>query len=99
MFNFRLQIRATLSRPFAGVKPEYRGYWAPRKGIYDLDTTTKPAIAFFDFAGDRVTHLSELETRPAREVTGEAESPDGRTILYTRLDALTRDIIVLDNLQ
>lgn len=69
------------------------------KGIYYLDTTAKPAIVFFDFARGHVTRLFELETRPAREATGLAASPDGRTILYTQLDALTRDIVLVDNFQ
>jgi hypothetical protein len=41
----------------------------------------------------------ELQTRPAREATGLAASPDGRAILYTQLDALTRDIVLVDNFQ
>jgi hypothetical protein len=82
------------------VEPEFWGYWAVfEKGIYYLDTATKPAIAFFDFKSGQVTRLFDLETRPAREATGLATSPDGRTILYTQLDALTRDIVLVDNFQ
>jgi hypothetical protein len=34
----------------AGVEPKFWGYWAVvEKGINYLDTTAKPAIAFFDF--------------------------------------------------
>jgi Tol biopolymer transport system component/DNA-binding winged helix-turn-helix (wHTH) protein len=88
------------SQVVADVEPEFWGYWAVvEKGIYYLDTTAKPAIAFFDFARAQVTRLFDLETRPAREVTGLAASPDGRTILYTQLDALTRDIVLVDNFQ
>jgi Tol biopolymer transport system component/DNA-binding winged helix-turn-helix (wHTH) protein len=82
----------------AGVEPEFWGYWAlVEKGIYYIDTSAKPAIAFLNFANGQVTRLLEFETRPAREATGLAASPDGRTILYTQLDALTRDIVVVDN--
>jgi hypothetical protein len=56
-----------------------------------------PAIAFFDFTSRQVTRVAELQTRPAREATGLAASPDGRAILYTQLDALTRDIVLVDN--
>jgi Tol biopolymer transport system component/DNA-binding winged helix-turn-helix (wHTH) protein len=88
------------SQVVAGMEPEFWGYWAlVEKGIYYLDTTAKPAIAFFDFANGQVTRLFEFETRPAREATGLAASPDGRTILYTQLDALTRDIVLVDNFQ
>jgi len=83
-----------------GVEPEFWGYWAVlEKGIYYLDTTARPAISFFDFSNGHVTRLFELETRPAREATGLAASPDGRTILYTQQDALTRDIVLVDNFQ
>jgi Tol biopolymer transport system component/DNA-binding winged helix-turn-helix (wHTH) protein len=83
-----------------GVEPELWGYWAiVEKGIYFLDTTAKPVIAFFDFSSGQVTRLFNLETRPAREVPGLAVSPDGRTILYTQLDVLTRDLVLVDNFQ
>jgi Tol biopolymer transport system component/DNA-binding winged helix-turn-helix (wHTH) protein len=81
-----------------GVEPEFWGYWAVlERGIYYLDTSEKPAIALFDFTSRQVTRLFELDSRPAREVTGLAASPDARTILYTQLDALTRDIVLVDN--
>jgi Tol biopolymer transport system component len=84
----------------AGVEPEFWGYWAVvEKGIYYLDNTAMPAIAFFDFTSRQVTRVVELQTRPAREATGLAASPDGRAILYTQLDALTRDIVLVDNFQ
>ena len=84
----------------AGVEPGFWGYWAVvEKGIYYLDTTAKPAIAFFNFRNGQVTRLFEFETRPAREATGLAASPDGRTILFTQLDGLTRDIVLVDNFQ
>ncbi len=84
----------------AGVEPESWGYWAVvEKGIYYLDTTAMPAIAFFDFTSRQVTRVFELQNRPAREATGLAASPDGRAILYTQLDALTRDIVLVENFQ
>jgi hypothetical protein len=84
----------------AGLEPEFWGYWAVvERGIYYLDTTAKPAIAFFDFRNGQVTRLFELATRPSREATGLAASPDGRTLLYTLQDALTRDIVLVDNFQ
>jgi Tol biopolymer transport system component len=84
----------------AGVEPEFWGYWAVvEKGIYYLDTSAMPVIAFFDFTNRQVTRVVELQTRPAREATGLAASPDGRAILYTQLDALTRDIVLVDNFQ
>lgn len=82
----------------AALEPEYWGYWAVvENGIYYLDTTEKPAIAFFDFTTHRTRRVFDLENRPAGEATGLAASPDGRTILYTQLDALSRDIVLVEN--
>jgi Tol biopolymer transport system component/DNA-binding winged helix-turn-helix (wHTH) protein len=76
----------------------YWGYWAVvENGVYYLDTTTKPGIAFFDATTQRTTRVFDLENRPAREDTGLAVSPDKRTILYTQLDLSSSDILLAEN--
>jgi Tol biopolymer transport system component/DNA-binding winged helix-turn-helix (wHTH) protein len=77
----------------------YWGHWAMvENGIYYLDTTTtKPGIAFFDFTTHRTTRVFDLEKPPARQAAGLAISPDKKTILYTQLDALDSDIILVEN--
>jgi hypothetical protein len=78
--------------------PGYWGYWGVvENGIYYLDTTAKPGIVFFDFNTGQTTRLFDLESRPAREATGLGVSPDGKIILYTQLDALSRDIVLVEN--
>jgi Tol biopolymer transport system component/DNA-binding winged helix-turn-helix (wHTH) protein len=80
------------------LEPGYWGYWdIVESGIYYLDTTGKPGIVFFDFNTHRTTRLFDLESRPAREVPGIGISPGGKTILYTQLDVLSRDIVLVDN--
>ena len=75
----------------------YWGYWAVvENGVYYLDTTSKPGIAFFDITTHRTTPVFDLD-RAVREVPGLAVSPDKRTILYTQLDASTCDIILAEN--
>jgi Tol biopolymer transport system component/DNA-binding winged helix-turn-helix (wHTH) protein len=82
----------------AALEPEYWGYWAVvENGIYYLDTNKKPAIVFFDFTTHRTRRVFDLENRPAPEATGLAASPDGQSILYTQLDALSRDIVLVEN--
>jgi dipeptidyl aminopeptidase/acylaminoacyl peptidase len=76
----------------------YWGYWAVvENGVYYLDTTTKPGIAFFDITTHRITRVFDLENRPAREDPGLAVSPDKRTILYTQLDSSNSDILLVEN--
>jgi Tol biopolymer transport system component/DNA-binding winged helix-turn-helix (wHTH) protein len=82
----------------SSLEAGYWGYWAVvENGIYYLDTTTKPGIAFFDIATHHITRVFDLENRPARANPGLAVSPDNRTILYTQLDASYSDIILAEN--
>ena len=74
------------------------GYWGlTENGIYYLDASEPAAIAFYSFSTQRSTKVFELESHPAREATGLGVSPDGRTILYTQLDAISRDIVLVEN--
>jgi Tol biopolymer transport system component len=82
----------------SSLEAGFWGYWAVvENGIYFLDTTSKPGIAFFDIATHRVSRVFDLENRPARQAPGLAVSPDKRTILYTQWDATDTDIILVDN--
>ena len=74
------------------------GYWAlVENGIYYLDIKGKPAILFFDAHTRRTTRLFDLENRPATQAPGLTISPDKKTILYTQLDALSREIMLVEN--
>ena len=75
------------------------GYWAAvDNGIYYLDTTAKkPGIAYLDTTTHRTPRVFDLENRPARQGPGLAVSPDRKTILYTQLDALNNDIMLVEN--
>jgi len=82
----------------SSLEAGYWGYWAVvENGIYYLDTATKPRISFFNTSTCRTTRVFDLENRPAREAPGLAVSPDKKTILYTQLDALNSDIMLVDN--
>jgi Tol biopolymer transport system component len=82
----------------SSLEAGYWGYWAAvENGIYYLDATTKSGINFFDIATHQITRVFDLENRPAREAAGLAVSPDKKTILYTQLDALNNDIILVEN--
>ena len=74
------------------------GYWAVvENGIYYLDTKGKPGIAYFNVTTRRTTRVFDLENRPATQAPGLAVSSDKGTILYTQLDALSRDIMLVEN--
>ena len=74
------------------------GYWAVvENGIYYLDTREKPGIAFFNVTTRRTMRVFDLENRPATEAPGLTVSPKDGTILYTQLDALSRDLVLVEN--
>ena len=82
----------------SSLKAGYWGYWAVvENGIFYLDFTTKPGINFFDIATHRTSRVFDLENRPAWGAPGLAISSDKKTILYTQLDALSSDIILVEN--
>jgi len=82
----------------SSLKAGYWGYWAVvENGIYYLDTTAKPGINFFDTGSRRVTRVFDLESQPAWGAPGLAISPDKKTVLYTQMDALNSDIILVEN--
>jgi hypothetical protein len=84
----------------SSLEAGYWGYWAVvENGIYYLDTIEKPGIAFFDITTHRITRVFDLENRPARDDLGLAVSPDRKTILYTQLDAISTEVILLENFQ
>jgi Tol biopolymer transport system component len=86
------------SEIISSLEAGYWGYWAVvESGIYYLVTTAKPGIDFFSFATHRTTRVFDLENRPAGFAAGLAVSPDKKTILYTQLDALNSDIILVEN--
>ena len=74
------------------------GYWAVvENGIYYLDTTAKPGIVFLDVNTSHTTRVFDLENRPATQAPGLAVSSTNGTILYTQLDALSRDLMLVEN--
>ena len=82
----------------SALEATYWGYWAVvEEGIYYLDTREKPGIAFFNTNTRRTTRVFDFENRPASEATGLAVSSNKGTILYTQLDALSRDILLVEN--
>jgi Tol biopolymer transport system component/predicted Ser/Thr protein kinase len=85
-----------LNQPKAG----YWGHWAVADdGIYFVDPDAKPqaAIEFFSFATSRVTQVGALDKSPYKWVAGLAVSPDGRWILYSQIDQIDNNIVLVEN--
>src|SRR5215469_3256049 len=82
----------------SALKPGYWGYWAVvEDGIYYLDMAPKPGINYFDITTRQSKRVFDLENHPVWGVPGLAISPDKKTILYTQLDSLNSEIILVEN--
>jgi len=80
--------------------PGLWGYWTVvDTGIYFLNAEAKPraTIEFFSFATRRVMPVAALEKEPDAWDPGLAVSPDGRWILYSQVDQLGIDVMLVEN--
>lgn len=60
--------------------------------------TPGPAIEFFDFASGRLKRLASLEKEQAAPGAGGSSiSPDGQWIIYSRVDEVDNDIMLVEN--
>jgi hypothetical protein len=73
----------------------WRNFVVLEKGIYYIDQPSGEArLQFFDFASRRSTTVA----RGLGEIRyGLTASPDGRTILYTRVDSSVDDLMLVEN--
>ncbi len=76
------------------------GYWTVLdKGICFLNSmATPPEIEFFDFATHRLKRVTTIDTGPkVSGPAGCAVSPDGKWILYKRVDQIDSEIMLVEN--
>jgi Tol biopolymer transport system component len=67
-------------------------------GIYFLDgDPPRPGIHFLDFATGRTKRLADIPGRPEAWGGGLALSPDGRSLLFSQLDEIASDIMLIEN--
>jgi len=77
-------------------------HWALlSRGVCLINPGATPAtIDFFEFASKRLKHLTAVDLGPnANAPSGFAVSPDGKWVLYTRVDQLDSDIMLVENFQ
>jgi hypothetical protein len=79
-------------RPQGGVRTE-PPYLFMRLGAVPQGHKVK----FFPFAGGRVDTVGAIEGEPLPGNPGLTVSPDGRTLLYARIDRLDSDIMLVEN--
>ncbi len=97
------------SKPVAGGEETFvldhhrAGYWrywaVVERGIYfaTAEQPERPLIEFFDFATGQVTPVAVLERGIERAMSGLAVSPDGRWLIWSQLDQVGSDIMLMEN--
>jgi len=86
-------------RPLAGM-PNVRDAtaWAlARDGIFFLDRRAQPVtINFFEFSTKRIRQIATLN-KPPTEWGGLSLSPDGNWLVYSQVDNIPSDIMLVDH--
>ena len=96
-------------RPVAGGEETFvldhhrAGYWrywtVVEQGIYfaTAEQPAQPVIEFFSFATGQVTLVTVLEKGLNRGFSGLAVSPDGRWLIWSQVDQVGSDIMLMEN--
>jgi Tol biopolymer transport system component len=81
------------------ANPESRDFRLRRNSLWLLDSSAMQAqFDVLDLSTHKQTHLGVVDIgAPANTATGFDVSPDGRMIIYTRVDALESDIMLVEN--
>jgi Tol biopolymer transport system component len=96
-------------RPVAGGEESFvldhhrAGYWrywaVVEQGIYfaTAEQPNQPLIEFFRFATGQVTTVAVLRKELGRATSGLAVSPDGRWLIWSQVDQIGSDILLMEN--
>lgn len=79
-------------------KARYRMWAVTADGICFLNEEPSPgSLEFYDFATRRVKRIASLDIGPPLFDGGFAVSPDGKRLLYLRMDKFESDIMLVEN--
>jgi hypothetical protein len=84
-----------------GLRADFWLAWTiVASGIYFVNPErgALPGVDFFDFATGRIHRVVDLTGRPAAGFGGRpAVSPDGRSLLFTQIDEVKSDLMLVEN--
>ena len=73
-------------------------WWPVRNGIYFIgDIGSKQAIEFLDLQTSKIRQVYTLEKSPEPWTSALAVSPDGTRILYSQIDEIGSDLMLVEN--
>jgi Tol biopolymer transport system component/DNA-binding winged helix-turn-helix (wHTH) protein len=73
-------------------------WWPSESGIYFyLDTGAKTELDFLDIRSSRIRRIYTFDKPPAPWLGGLSVSPDGKWLLYSRIDEAASDMMLVEN--
>ena len=78
---------------------EFNDAWGvTAEGVYFINPDpSRPSIDFFEFGSARIVRVVDMPGRPAPWGGALALSPDGRRLVYSQLDGIASDVMLVDN--
>jgi Tol biopolymer transport system component len=75
-------------------------WWPSESGIYFyLDTGIKTELDFLDLRTSRIRRIYTFDKPPDAWGGGLSVSPDGKWLLYSQVDEVARDLMLVENLR
>jgi eukaryotic-like serine/threonine-protein kinase len=77
----------------------WRQWAVVEQGIFFItaETPDRPLIEFFSFTTGKASLVMTIEKRVPDTISGLSVSPDGRRLIWTQLDQITSDIMLMNN--
>ena len=73
-------------------------WWPVESGIYFYpDTSAKTELDFLDLRTSRIRRIYTFDKPPAHWLGGLSVSPDGKWLLYSRIDEAASDLMLVEN--
>ncbi len=76
-------------------KVRYSDWTVAKNGIYFAPEKAAGSVDFFNLANHRITHVTNING--SRRLSGLSISSDGLSLLYTEVDELTSDIMLVEH--
>jgi len=81
-----------------GLRSDGFEWWPSESGIYFYpDTGAKTELDFLDIRSSRIRRIYTFDKPPATWLGGLSVSPDGRWLLYSRIDEAASDLMLVEN--
>ena len=73
-------------------------WWPVKNGVYFIgDVGSKQTIEFLDLQTSKIRQVYTLEKSPEPWTSGLAVSPDGTWLLYSQIDEISSDLMLVEN--